>query len=305
MAEIRRPRGWLKHLAPLDVLTMVYVVSSFLIVTVQAAGAHSLRLSGMMFGSLVLAHVLLLVLVMLAVEARHRRTCSTPCLLAEWYPLVVLLAVYGSLDIINGPREAAAMSYDAVVQRWELVTFGRQLAHDWSRSRNGSAIATWPLSLAYLAFFPMVISAPAVLWWRGHFERARQTIFGISLAFFTCYLVFLLFPVAGPNYLWGWPTVSGQANLPAQMVRDLIDLGDSWGSAFPSSHVAGSMAAVLLAFRNWRPLGWTLLPFAIAILIGVVYFQVHYAVDVVAGLTIAVLATMASSRLCPLARPAI
>ena len=55
---------------------------------------------------------------------------------------------------------------------------------------------------------------------------------------------------------------------------------------------------------EWRGLKvFTLLPFAIAIVVGVVYFQVHYAVDAVAGLTIAVLATMASSRLCPLARP--
>ena len=303
MLAIRRPQGWLSHLAPLDVLTLVYVVSSLLILTVQAAGAHAFGLSGSVLGSVVFAHILLVLLVFLAAEARQQRTCTRPCLLAEWYPLVVLLAVYGSLDLINGPREAVAFSYDAVVQRWELATFGRQLAHDWSRSRTASAMA-WPLSLSYLAFFPMVISAPAVLWWRGHFEPARQTIFGISLAFFTCYLVFLLFPVAGPNYLWGWPAVGGHVEFPARMVRDLIDRGDSWGSAFPSSHVAGSMAAVLLAFRNWRPLGWTLLPFALAIVVGVVYFQVHYAVDAVAGLSIAVLATMASSHLCPLARPA-
>lgn len=301
MPVIRSPQGWLNHLAPLDVLTVLYAVSSFLVLAVQAAGAHDLRLSSAVFGSLLFAHVLLVLLVFLAAAARQQCACARPSLLAEWYPLVVLLAVYGSLDIINGPREAAALSYDAVVQQWELAAFGHQLAHDWSRSRTSSAMA-WPLSLSYLAFFPMVISAPAVLWWRGHFERARQTIFGISLAFFTCYLVFLLFPVAGPNYLWGWPAGGGHSDLPGRMVRSLIDRGDSWGSAFPSSHVAGSMAAVMLAFRNWRPLGWTLLPFALAILVGVVYFQVHYAVDAVAGLSIAVLATIASSRLCPLAR---
>lgn len=301
MPAFRRSQGWFTHLAPLDVLTLVYVVCSFLILMVQAAGTRGLSLSGSVLGSVVFAHVLLVLLVFLAAEARLRKPCPRPCLLAEWYPLVVLLAVYGSLDLINGPREAAAASYDMLVQRWELMTFGRQLAHDWSRSHSASAMA-WPLSLSYLAFFPMVISAPAVLWWRGHFEPARQTIFGISLAFFTCYLVFLLFPVAGPNYLWGWPAVTGHVELPSRMVRDLIERGDSWGSAFPSSHVAGSMAAVMLAFRYWRPLGWTLLPFALAILVGVVYFQVHYAVDAVAGLSIAILATIASSRLCPSAR---
>ena len=48
-----------------------------------------------------------------------------------------------------------------------------------------------------------------------------------------------------------------------------------------------------------RPLGIVLLPFALGILVGVVYFQVHYAVDAVAGLIIAVFATTMAARLIP------
>ncbi len=297
MSLTRRPTELMGALAPLDMLTILYTASSFLVLSVQAVGAHDLRLSPAELGWLMMAHLLLIVLVVLAVAAR-RSASGKSCLLAEWYPLVVLTAVYGSVALVNGPREAAGLSYDDVVQRWEFAAFGRQLAYDWSRSHARVAYS-WPLSVAYLAFFPLVIVAPAVLWWRGHLARARQTIFGISFAFFTCYLIFLLFPVAGPNYLWGWPTDGAHAGLPSRMVRELIDGGDSWGSAFPSSHVAASMAAVLLAFRNWRPLGWMLLPFALGILVGVVYFQIHYAVDAVAGLVIAGFATMLAARAIP------
>jgi membrane-associated phospholipid phosphatase len=294
----RRTAEWTSDLAPLDILTILYTASSFLVVVVQALGIHHLRLSTTEFGSLLVAHGLLVVLVLLAAAARRDADGKAPCLLAEWYPLVVLLAVYASVDLVNGPRAAAGLSHDAMVQGWELATFGHQLAHDWSRTRTQAAFA-WPLSLTYLGFFPLVIVAPAALWLRGHIPRARQTIFGISLAFFTCYLVFLLFPVAGPNYLWGWPSEGVHTGLPTRLVRELIDGGDSWGSAFPSSHVAASMAATLLALRNWRLLGWILLPFALGILVGVVYFQVHYAVDAVAGLAIAVLATITASRVLP------
>lgn len=297
MSLPRRPTELVRALAPLDILTILYTASSFLVVSVQSIGQDALRLSSTEFGWLLGAHALLVILVLLAAQARTQ-ACSSHCFLAEWYPLVVLTAVYASVDLVNGPRAAAGLSHDAVIQRLEFATFGRQLAHDWSRSQTQAAFS-WPLSLSYLGFFPLVIAAPAVLWWRGHIVRARQTIFGISLAFFTCYLVFLLFPVAGPNYLWGWPTDGAHAALPSRLVRELIDGGDSWGSAFPSSHVAASMAAALLAFRNWRPLGWVLLPFAVGILIGVVYFQVHYAVDAVAGLIIAVFATTMAARLIP------
>jgi membrane-associated phospholipid phosphatase len=297
MSLPHRQTELVRALAPLDMLTILYTASSFLVLSVQAIGQDSLRLSSTEFGWLLGAHALLVVLVLLAAQARTQ-ACSNHCFLAEWYPLVVLTAVYASVDLVNGPRAAAGLSHDAVIQRLEFATFGRQLAHDWSRSQTQTAFS-WPLSLSYLGFFPLVIAAPAVLWWRGHIVRARQTIFGISLAFFTCYLVFLLFPVAGPTYLWGWPTDGAHTALPSRLVRDLIDGGDSWGSAFPSSHVAASMAAALLAFRNWRPLGWVLLPFAVGILIGVVYFQVHYAVDAVAGLIIAVFATTMAARLIP------
>ena len=284
-----------RPLAPLDFLTLLYTTGSFLILTVQAIGTRDLRLSPLELSLLLGAHGLLILLVLLAAEAR-RQAGTRPSFLAEWYPLVVLTAVYGSVGLVNAPREAAGLSYDAVVQGWEAATFGRQVAHEWSRETNSTAVS-WPLSLSYLSFFPVLIAAPAALWWRKRHECARQMIFGITLTFFTCYILFLLFPVAGPSYLWGWPTDALHTRLPARMVQDLIDRADSWGSAFPSSHVAASMAAAMLGLRMWRPLGLLLLPVAVAICVGVVYFQVHYAIDALAGFGIAVVTTAATRRL--------
>jgi len=283
-----------RPLAPLDWLTLLYTTGSFLILTVQAAGTRDLRLTPLELGLLLGAHILLIALVLLAAEARRQAT-SKPSFLAEWYPLVVLTAVYGSVGLVNAPREAAGLSYDTVVQGWEAATFGRQVAHDWSRDPRSIAVS-WPLSLSYLAFFPVLIAAPAVLWLRKRFECARQMIFGITLTFFTCYILFLLFPVAGPPYLWGWPSDPRHTAMPARMVQNLIDQADSWGSAFPSSHVAASMAAAILGFKMWRPLGLFLLPVAAAICVGVVYFQVHYAIDALAGFGIAIMTTAMTRR---------
>src|SRR2546426_6269188 len=43
----------------------------------------------------------------------------------------------------------------------------------------------------------------------------------------------------------------------------LLDLGDSWGAAFPSSHVAAAVVAALCALRYWRPLGLLLTPLTV------------------------------------------
>lgn len=293
------PRRITSAFTPLDKLTALYTICSAAILLGQSVERFRSPMPRAEVGWLLTAHLLLLVLVALASEAR-RRAQDVGCTLAEWYPLVVLTAVYGSVGLLNGPRASAGMSFDSMVQRWELATFGRQVAYDWSRLAARPALS-WALGLSYLAFFPTVILAPAALWWRGYKAQARQTIFGISLVFLTCYLVFLLFPVAGPQYLWGWPTP--HSDFPTRMVRSLIEDGDSWGSAFPSSHVAASAAAVLLALKHWRALGWLLLPIAAGIFLGVVYFQVHYAMDAIAGLAIAVTAVWITPRLAPIDEP--
>lgn len=284
--------------APLDWLTLTYACCSAMVLFYRAFGSHlSFPLADLAW--LLLAHALLICLVFLATLARRQATGYS--LLAEWYPLVVLVAVYGSVGLINAPQAAHGLSYDQLVQRWEVLAFGRQIAHDWSRwDGYGMNALSWPLSLSYLGFFPLVIIAPLSLWLRGAYQPARQTIFGITLTFFVCYMAFLVFPVAGPQYFWGWPSTVGSEGWPTRTVQELIIHGDSWGSAFPSSHVAASMAAAILALKHWRTLGILLFPFAIGILLGVVFFQVHYVLDAVAGLLIAVLAVGATALVFPL-----
>ena len=293
------PRRLSAALTPLDKLIALYTVCSASILFGQSVGRFSASMPHNEIGWLLTAHLLLLVLVGLASEARRRAIGIKGCVLADWYPVFIMTAVYGSVGLLNGPRALSGGSFDGMVQHWEVAAFGRQIAYDWSRN-TPHPVLSWALGVAYLLFFPTVILAPAALWWKGYRARARQMIFGICLVFLTCYLLFLVFPVAGPSYLWGWPTPGAGSDFPTRMVRQLIDDGDSWGSAFPSSHVAASTVAVLLALKHWRALGWLLLPVAAGILIGVVYFQVHYAMDAVAGLAIAVMAWWATPRLAPL-----
>ena len=68
------------------------------------------------------------------------------------------------------------------------------------------------------------------------------------------------------------------------IVHDILESGSSKGTAFPSSHVAAAIAATLSASRGSKALGWTLAVPTVLLSIAVVYCQMHYGVDAIAGL---------------------
>jgi membrane-associated phospholipid phosphatase len=128
----------------------------------------------------------------------------------------------------------------------------------------------------------------------GKKDASRHTIFAIAVTFFICYVVFLFYPVAGPRYLFDPPHNAATDVWPARAAQWILDVGDSWGAAFPSSHVAGSVVATGMALFYSRRLGLVLAPFTAGLILAVVYGQFHYAVDALSGLLLAaaVLAVM-------------
>src|SRR4029077_1813424 len=132
------------------------------------------------------------------------------------------------------------------------------------------------------------VAAPLGLWLSGRRAGARVAIFAVMATFYFCYLVFLFFPFAGPRYVFPLAHNAATRVWPARAAQWLLNLGDSWGAAFPSSHVAGAIVATLCAFRFWRPLGLALAPLTIGLIFAVVYGQFHYGVDALSGIVVAI-----------------
>src|SRR5262249_36695552 len=102
--------------------------------------------------------------------------------------------------------------------------------------------------------------------------------------FYLCYTVFLLFPVVGPRHVFPAADNVATRTMIAQLTARFLDHVAAWGAAFPSSHVAVSVAATVAALREWRALGLVLVVPTTLLALGSVYGQFHYAVDVLAGL---------------------
>ncbi len=197
---------------------------------------------------LLTAHALMAALVLLAPRARNAGPVGR--FFGDWYPMVLLPALYGEIGVLT---LSAGFQNDLLIQRLETWVFGSQISYRWIRESPSS----------------------------------RHTIFAVMATFYLCYIVFLFFPVAGPRYAFDGAHNIATDVWPARFAAWLLDRGDSWGAAFPSSHVAASVVAAGMALRYWRPLGLLLLPFTAGLILAVVYGQFHYAVDALAGLMVA------------------
>jgi membrane-associated phospholipid phosphatase len=217
--------------------------------------------------------------------------------LREVYPILLLTPLYAGLDLLSGG--GAVPVHDAEVQRWEAALFGGQPSRDWWRAAP-SPFWSFVLHGAYFSYYAVVLVPTVLLLAWGELAALRRFMLAVMATFVFCYLWFVLLPVAGPYYEFPRPSGAFVDNPMARLVYATLAAGSSYGAAFPSSHVAASVAATIASWRAAPRLGTALaLPTAL-LTIGVVYCQMHYAVDALAGLligaAIAALTTRAEPR---------
>jgi len=262
----------LKRLAPIDVATLLYVA-----VTTAAV----LLFGGAERAWLLAAHVLVVGVVLLA--PRARAAGSVGRFVGDWYPILLVTGLYAEVGMLNLDF---GHHHDFAIQRLEQWVFGTQVSYRWIRTMPNPALS-WLLHSCYLSYFAILVTAPLGLWLSGRREGARHTIFAVTATLYLCYIVSLFFPVTGPRYAFPLAHNAATRVWAARAAQWLLDRGDSWGTAFPSSHVAAAIVATLCALRFWRPLGLALAPPTIGLIFGVVYGQFHYGVDALFGVVVA------------------
>jgi len=138
--------------------------------------------------------------------------------------------------------------------------------------------------------------------------------FTVLFSFFCYYLIYILFPTAGPQYYYQaigldqvqsgiFPniglyfdkhqslfTMSNNSGFFSQLVQSTQQVGERPTAAFPSSHVGISTTIILLIIKNRQYfLLAFLFPLYVALVTSTVYIQAHYVIDVFAGFTTAFL----------------
>lgn len=204
--------------------------------------------------------------------------------IAELYPLFLVPGLYGALDLLAG--HAAVVTHDALIQRVEVTLFGSEVSRFWWQQHPSTFWST-VLHGAYFAYYLIIPAGPIWFLARGDLANLRKTVLAITVVFLLCYVVFILFPVAGPYYEFPRPSAAFLDNGPAHLVYGVLARGSSYGAAFPSSHVAACLAAAYFTLRGSRTMGLVVAVPTLLLCVGVVYCQMHYATDAVAGALVA------------------
>lgn len=209
------------------------------------------------------------------------------------YPIILTAAYYTQLGIIN---LNVGRLFDGTVQRWEVALFGSQVSVTWHEAMP-SKVLSFILHFCYGSYYWILVLPALFLFFRRPRDTFERGVFVMTLGFYACYVVFSLFPVAGPRYFYGNATGPIADVATARVVHWLTEGGSAIGTAFPSSHVAATWCAVYALWRDARKLALFVAPVALGLAIGTVYGQFHYAIDAVVGAIFGVLLCLAADPL--------
>ncbi len=229
---------------------------------------------------------------------RLSRYAFLGALLAYWYP--------ETFDI-----NRMILNYDYLLASWEQSFFGCQPAILFAKIYPQKWFSEL-LYMGYLSYYPLIICSSLYFFFKDR-NYFKYFFFTLLFSFFVYYLIYILFPTAGPQYYFQaigqeqvntgiFPNLGYYFNEHSRLltnnessgyfcdvVRSTQQLGERPTAAFPSSHVGISSIIMILKFKNRRYflLTW-MFPIYTLLVLGTVYIQAHYVIDVIAGLISAI-----------------
>ena len=227
-----------------------------------------------------------------------------------YLPLMMPL-FYAELEFLGVLFFPYGQSFDPQLIALEQWIFGFQPSLEWSRAWP------WPwllelMQFAYFSYYFFGLITLILIWTTARRSTERNWALSavltrdLSAVMLSCYVWFIVFPVWGPKYFdfLGIAGPVASEGLRGWIFTDIMGWvhanGALHGAAFPSSHVAGSLACWWwgwrLAHRHrwWYTALWGLLSLSI------VYCRYHYVVDLVAGIAWGALVLWVTHRLLPM-----
>ncbi len=141
------------------------------------------------------------------------------------------------------------------------------------------------LQFAYLTYFTYLLILGGVLYCRRDF-RAYWSVMAYSMAGYSIgYLIAIFFPIESPWFsmvgMWKAPLNGGPFTVAINFIEHF---GRVRGAAFPSEHVAGSVAVLWGAWKHRRWLFWAMAPVVVLMCVATIWGRYHYVADVLGGM---------------------
>lgn len=214
----------------------------------------------------------------------ERRLLAT---LREIYPLIGILVFWSEIGLLH--RALQVGPNDFAVARLDLAVFGQHWNLVWMPAMPQVAFSEL-MHFSYFAYYAVIFLPPLFMAVAGRTDALQDMALRLMVTYLGCFLIYLAFPVLGPGHML--PAYQGELTegFFYWLTHAAKAAGDSAGTAFPSSHVAGAVTSAVLAWR-WlrRPWAWVVTLQAVGVLLATVYTQQHWPIDSAAGLAWALL----------------
>jgi membrane-associated phospholipid phosphatase len=200
-----------------------------------------------------------------------------------WYPLPLYI---GFFEELRGLVHLVFPGwFDASLLRFDFWLCGAQPAV-WMSQFARPGLNDF-MQFSYMTYFVYLVLLPALLYARREMRAFWTVMTSTALAHYTVYLIAVVFPIESPHFsLAHAPMAPLTGGFPTTLIEVIETYGRVHGAAFPSAHVAGSMVAILCAWRYRRWLFWVTLPFFVSMMVATVYGRYHYVADVLAGMLV-------------------
>jgi membrane-associated phospholipid phosphatase len=193
--------------------------------------------------------------------------------------------------------------YDLILIDWDLALFGVNPTQ-WIYQFASPTITEF-MQFSYMLYFFMPLAHGVELYFKKEDKKLGEFSRIILFTFYLSYLTYFLMPAIGPRFfLHDFFTMD--AELPglwlAEFFRETVNsgggipLGTTDPANFanrdcmPSGHTMVTLVNMIVVFRNKSIFRYPILFFGTALIISTVYLRYHYAVDVIAGIVLGLLA---------------
>lgn len=167
-------------------------------------------------------------------------------------------------------------------------------------------------NMGYYAYYYMM-GATILFYLFRRYPKADRAGFIFLFSFFMYYTIYMVVPVAGPQYYFeAVGTMTPEINyfphvgtyfrthtemltpeikgIFSHLVQGAQEVGERPTAAFPSSHVGMSTITMMLAWQTKNKwLFWVMVPIYVLLCCGTVYIQAHYLIDSICGFISAIL----------------
>jgi membrane-associated phospholipid phosphatase len=209
-------------------------------------------------------------------------------------PFLSCVVIYSSLRAITPELDFPLV--DPALIEFDRAVFGGDVSR-WVDDTLGSPALTLFMVICYLSYGLSQGAYAIFSYLRGRVREYHDFSLAISITAVVGYSGYVLVPGVGPHI---YQTDTYADPLPGQegSIGGALDaITAVQGPArdlFPSLHTAMTVVLMVYLWRDARRIFWWYLPIGLGLVLSTLYLRKHYAVDLLAGTVLAVLAVVVS-----------